>query len=1453
MSLSSRVLTWVFVAGIIVGVLVIGYLLAGRIFPSPATVTPAASSIDSGQSVSVGVGWKGGAAPYSITLYSSSNGDCSSSSTVAGTKTGLTAPQFIFTVSPTSTTRYCGQVSSSGGSSGVSPTVVIAVGPALHAPTLVLSPVGFDFGQTGTVTATVMASGGSPPYAVTLYSGTSSTCSANTKVVTVSSGSNPLTGFAGTTAAFSFAAPATGTYYCVTVVNGASVSTSSAAVKFDINPVFTASVSPGAPKLDSGQSVTLTASGSQGTPPYTYQWHSGSMCASPISGQTTSTFSTGSLTASNSYSVRVSDSSTGSPPAQPCEKSTVTVNSAFAGIPVTILPPSVVIDDGQSANLTVSWLSAGSAPYTVKISSNSSPDCSGASPTGLNMTGVFSVTAKFRVRPSSSTYYCAVVTDSASTPQSSSTTSSSAVTVNPMLAPRVSLSPTAIDVGQTASLIATVQLMTGTSPFTVTLFTGSSAACLFDTTIAAVTSGFNPLEGVGGPSASFPVPTPGTTTFYCATVTDGSDAPATATSASARFVVNQALMASISPGSPTLDSGQAIALSAVATLGTAPYTYQWYTGGTCTTAIAGQISSTFSTGVLNATKSYSVRVGDSSSGTPAATVCASTVVTVAPVLVASLLLSPTAIDAGQAVTVSGTVSWTGGATPYTVTLFSGSSSSCASDTAVVAVTSGTNPRSGISGNSTTFSFPAPGANKYYCASVKDSAATPVTVSTSTSLFAVNPAIGTVAFSIFPNVLDSGQAPISVTGFVSWSGGTSPYTVTLYSGSSTTCSSDTIIAVVSSGSNPKTGLATSSTTFTFLSPASNTYYCVAVKDSAVPTSTSSSTSFFAVNPALAPHAPAIIPAFLDTGQSSTISAAASWTGGTAPYTVTLRSGSSTSCASDTTVVAVLSSSNPQTGLTGTSASFSFASPGSTRNYCISVKDSSATPATVLSTTSALTFNPVLVAGLAPLSPAGIDSGQTTVVTATVSWSGGTSPFSASLFSGLSSNCAFDTTAVGTPKTNLIVSPTTFTFASTGSTTYYCAKVTDGSGVPSTAITATTVFTVHPRPTVSISPPSPSIGAGQSVLLLATASAGISPYTFQWYTGATCSTTLSGQTSPSYNTGVLSVTSTYSVKVTDSSVGTPSSFSIACATVTVIVGNGPEGIASDPIAGMVYVADPASNHISVIDSSNNTVVATVAVGTLPWGVAVDSVSATHLIYVSNYVSGTVSVIAGNNNTVIRTIAVGTHPTGIAVNPSNNRLYVANSGSNTVTVISTLTNAVIKTIVVGTIPQGVAIGPGPFYTVFVTNYGSNTISIIDSSYLVTTAPVGSNPWGVAVNPSTNRVFVTNSGSGTVSVINGSTFALVTTVVVGGTPEGIAINSGTSRAYVANAATNSLAEINTSTNTVITSGSPQIPIPTGPRPWGVALIPGSNRGYVTNAGSNTISVINLLTNEVIATIIVA
>jgi len=94
------------------------------------------------------------------------------------------------------------------------------------------------------------------------------------------------------------------------------------------------------------------------------------------------------------------------------------------------------------------------------------------------------------------------------------------------------------------------------------------------------------------------------------------------------------------------------------------------------------------------------------------------------------------------------------------------------------------------------------------------------------------------------------------------------------------------------------------------------------------------------------------------------------------------------------------------------------------------------------------------------------------------------------------------------------------------------------------------------------------------------------------------------------------------------------------------------------------------VSVIDTSTNTVVATVEVGASPFGVAV-SPDGTR-VYVANESDDTVSVINTSTNTVTDTVPVGDGPWAVAVNPAGTRIYVTNEDDNTVSVIEGVTTS-------------------------------------------------------------------------------------------------------------------------------------------------------------------------------------
>src|SRR3989442_1004477 len=160
-----------------------------------------------------------------------------------------------------------------------------------------------------------------------------------------------------------------------------------------------------------------------------------------------------------------------------------------------------------------------------------------------------------------------------------------------------------------------------------------------------------------------------------------------------------------------------------------------------------------------------------------------------------------------------------------------------------------------------------------------------------------------------------------------------------------------------------------------------------------------------------------------------------------------------------------------------------------------------------------------------------------------------------------------------------------------------------------------------------------------------------------------------------------------------------------------------------------------------------------------------------------------------TVVANVTVGNSPQGVAHDSGNGYVYVANWGSDTVTVIDGTT--VVATVPVGRLPSGVVYSCGDGY-VSVANQGSATATVINGGTVVATVPVGDSPVGVGYNSGNGYVYVANSGTGnTVSVINGTT--VVANVTVGPSPYGVGYNSRNGYVYVANAGSNTVSVIST------------------------------------------------------------
>jgi YVTN family beta-propeller protein len=141
--------------------------------------------------------------------------------------------------------------------------------------------------------------------------------------------------------------------------------------------------------------------------------------------------------------------------------------------------------------------------------------------------------------------------------------------------------------------------------------------------------------------------------------------------------------------------------------------------------------------------------------------------------------------------------------------------------------------------------------------------------------------------------------------------------------------------------------------------------------------------------------------------------------------------------------------------------------------------------------------------------------------------------------------------------------------------------------------------------------------------------------------------------------------------------------------------PYGVAVTLDGSTGFVTNQGADSVSVLDLSGSapTVKDTVKVGTHPNAALLDP--ARHKLYVANGDSDQISVLDTSNDQVSATIDlapypranVGTNPVGLSLSPDGRTLYVANSGNNDVDVIDLDGGRVVGSIPTGWYASAVA----------------------------------------------------------------------------------------------------------------------------------------------------------------------
>ena len=218
----------------------------------------------------------------------------------------------------------------------------------------------------------------------------------------------------------------------------------------------------------------------------------------------------------------------------------------------------------------------------------------------------------------------------------------------------------------------------------------------------------------------------------------------------------------------------------------------------------------------------------------------------------------------------------------------------------------------------------------------------------------------------------------------------------------------------------------------------------------------------------------------------------------------------------------------------------------------------------------------------------------------------------------------------------------------------------------------------------------------------------------------------------------------------------------------LGTSPAAIFIDKIGGKVFVANPNSDNVSILDTKEDEVIEMDA-NKSPMGITYDTKKS--LIYVTNWYDDIISVLSLGEKKILTTIRVGKSPAGIAFNQNLNLLAVANRDSNSVTLINGDDYNDSKTIQTEKSPFGVFFGPDG-NLLAVTNVQSNSVSILDlnTQKIIKNIKVGEWPYQVAFNKKAQKIFVTNQREDSISIVNYNNFTHEEKISdICGYPEGV------------------------------------------------------------------------------------
>ncbi len=204
------------------------------------------------------------------------------------------------------------------------------------------------------------------------------------------------------------------------------------------------------------------------------------------------------------------------------------------------------------------------------------------------------------------------------------------------------------------------------------------------------------------------------------------------------------------------------------------------------------------------------------------------------------------------------------------------------------------------------------------------------------------------------------------------------------------------------------------------------------------------------------------------------------------------------------------------------------------------------------------------------------------------------------------------------------------------------------------------------------------------------------------------------------------------------------------------------------------------------------------------------------------------SGNIGQVLTTISVGPDPLGVTADPSTGDVYVSNYDSNTVSILRG--TSVIATVGVPTEPVGGVYDPASGDVLI--SCWDGVVTSISGTTVGASVSVGADPYAGAYDAQDGETYIPNYGSANVTILPGTGAATSVSLGKGTGPVAAVYDPSDEDVYVADDQASEVSVLYGSTLVAT--------IPVGTYPGGLAYDAANQEVYVANSGSQNFTVID-------------